>query len=142
MPASLSSSGLVAKAPGLGPGDRGFESLLLDMAYDPEYQRAWYARNRDKHLANVKKRNSRRKAEIEERLRNLKSNTPCMDCKEQYPFYVMQFDHVRGVKSINLSQVSSNQWSDDRLQEEIDKCEIVCANCHAQRTYERSHDGC
>jgi hypothetical protein len=112
------------------------------VSYDPEYQRAWYAKNRQRHLESVKKQNSKRRIEIRKKLQDLRSETPCEDCKERYPFYVMQFDHVRGEKLMDLSRVASNQWSDQKLQREIDKCEIVCANCHAQRTWERSQDGC
>ena len=60
---------------------------------------------------------------------------PCADCNIQYPFYVMQFDHVKGQKAFTISQRS--QASKKILIEEIAKCEVVCANCHAIRTYTR-----
>ena len=28
---------------------------------------------------------------------------PCMDCGNNYPWYIMQFDHVRGEKRFNLA---------------------------------------
>ena len=60
---------------------------------------------------------------------------PCSDCGVQYPYYVMQFDHVRGEKKFNIGQGWNN--SIQALTEEIAKCDIVCANCHAERTYQR-----
>lgn len=62
-------------------------------------------------------------------------NVPCMDCGIQYPYYVMQFDHVRGEKLFNIANVRT--MSKKKLLDEIAKCEIVCANCHAERTYQR-----
>lgn len=60
---------------------------------------------------------------------------PCSDCGIQYPYYVMQFDHVRGVKSFNVSVGWNNSY--ERIEAEIAKCDVVCANCHAERTYQR-----
>lgn len=61
---------------------------------------------------------------------------PCADCGIAYPYYVMQFDHVQGVKKFNIGVVGPTV-SRDRLMAEISKCEVVCANCHAERTYTR-----
>ena len=62
-------------------------------------------------------------------------NVPCMDCGIKYPPYVMQFDHVRGQKLFNIGlRIDANEvtWTT-----EIAKCDIVCANCHAERTHQR-----
>ena len=65
---------------------------------------------------------------------------PCADCGNSYPFYVMQFDHVSGEKVAGISRfVSNRQWK--KAIEEIEKCEVVCANCHAERTYIRQAKG-
>ena len=65
---------------------------------------------------------------------------PCVDCGVQYPPYVMQFDHVRGFKVASIGRLMAH-WGDKdilvRLAEEMSKCEVVCANCHAARTWER-----
>lgn len=63
---------------------------------------------------------------------------PCADCGVQYPYYVMQFDHVRGEKRFNLGGGWNN--SIEAIKEEIEKCDVVCANCHAERTYQRMVD--
>lgn len=60
---------------------------------------------------------------------------PCMDCGVQYPTHVMQFDHVRGKKLFNLGHVSGNKKHNIYL--EIEKCDLVCANCHMERTWGR-----
>lgn len=58
---------------------------------------------------------------------------PCADCGIQYPYYVMQFDHVDG-KELSLAIVAKKHWSEDHIRREIAKCEVVCANCHCERT--------
>ena len=59
-----------------------------------------------------------------------------MDCKESYPYYVMDFDHVRGRKHKNVMELIPT-LSKKLIDEEIAKCEIVCSNCHRVRTHER-----
>lgn len=59
---------------------------------------------------------------------------PCMDCGLSYPSYIMQFDHRDPIfKCFNVAQMSSH--SVKKLLVEIDKCDVVCANCHAERTW-------
>jgi hypothetical protein len=67
---------------------------------------------------------------------------PCSDCKTKYPYYVMDFDHREGtVKSGNIAHlVNQNFWTYEKLLKEIDKCDIVCANCHWVRTFNRMSD--
>lgn len=62
---------------------------------------------------------------------------PCADCGIEYPHYVMDLDHVTDDKYSNVSAMLS--YSIDRLVKEIEKCEVVCSNCHRQRTYQRAH---
>ncbi len=61
----------------------------------------------------------------------------CVDCRKLYPFYVMDFDHLYD-KSFSIGKDAHKHSAID-LQKEIDKCVVVCANCHRSRTYRRSH---
>jgi hypothetical protein len=64
-------------------------------------------------------------------------NRPCTDCGIQYPYYVMEFDHLDAdAKHFNVS-AGVTRASHERLLAEIAKCEVVCANCHAERTHQR-----
>ena len=69
-------------------------------------------------------------------LKDIKEKNPCMDCKVSYPYYMMDFDHVRGQKHSNVAELI-NTLSKKRIDEEIAKCEVVCSNCHRARTYMR-----
>jgi len=65
-------------------------------------------------------------------------SVPCTDCNTQFPLPAMQFDHVRGEKKFNIAAALAVALSIERLQAEIAKCEVVCANCHAVRTDARA----
>lgn len=62
-------------------------------------------------------------------------NVPCTDCGENYPSYIMDFDHLDG--NTKYQNVSALINSKGKLLEEIKKCEIVCSNCHRERTFNR-----
>ena len=61
---------------------------------------------------------------------------PCADCGIQYPYYVMDFDHRDGaLKVFPLNSV--HRISMKAVLCEIAKCDVVCANCHRERTHRR-----
>lgn len=62
---------------------------------------------------------------------------PCADCGKRYPVYVMEFDHARGPRNFALGSGSATLVSLDKLLSEIEKCDVVCANCHKVRTHKR-----
>lgn len=63
-------------------------------------------------------------------------DTPCADCGVKYPYYVMQFDHL-GEKSFTIALASRKSIAIDKVRDEIARCDVVCANCHAERTHSR-----
>jgi len=68
----------------------------------------------------------------------LKTNCPCVDCGEFFEHYKMDFDHIRDKKH-TVSQMMS--YCTDTVMDEIEKCEIVCKMCHADRTHTRIIEG-
>ena len=62
---------------------------------------------------------------------------PCLDCGSEFPPEVMEFDHVRGKKSFTISQMYAFYKPWKVVQEELRKCDLVCANCHRIRTKRR-----
>ena len=98
------------------------------------YGRKHYENNKEYYIA---KAEVRRKA-AHSFVRNLKHNQPCMDCRVAYPFYVMQYDHRPGEKkSASIGHIGQKGWSQKRILEELAKCDLVCANCHMDRTHQR-----
>lgn len=76
----------------------------------------WRARTNRKKLDEIKK-------------------APCSDCNESFLACQMDFDHVHGDKVSSISQMLRGPLA--KLLLEIEKCELVCANCHATRTHSR-----
>lgn len=98
------------------------------------YTRNHYANNKQYY----KDKAVKNKNVVLEKIRTEKDK-PCADCGNQYPYYVMDFDHL-GDKEFNISTASKNaSWA--KLKKEIDKCEVVCANCHRIRTHNRTVSG-
>lgn len=70
---------------------------------------------------------------------NLYVASACADCGESNPL-VLEFDHLgEEEKSHNISQMLTSNYGLDAIKKEIEKCEIVCANCHKIRTARRAN---
>lgn len=93
----------------------------------------YYLSNKEKVKLALKDYRTKLRKEISD----LKEKSPCADCSIYYPYFVMQFDH-RGDKKFQISKGKTNKSRADIFLE-ISKCDIVCANCHAVRTYRRQH---
>lgn len=93
-------------------------------------KRHYYA-NKAKYM----ERNKKYKISIRAYVHDLKEKTPCADCQLNYPYYVMDFDHLDDKE--NAISFLSATGRIGALKREIQKCEIVCANCHRKRTHER-----
>ena len=71
-------------------------------------------------------------------MRELKSGRPCADCGRTFPPEVMQWDHLPGTRKLGNLSTHFRGRSRAAILEELAKCELVCANCHAMRTFERA----
>lgn len=124
------------------PLQQGSNPLRFGMPYkDPEKQkkaqREWARRN-PKTIA--KNREVHKKRNIE-RMRELKESQPCTDCGNSFPYPAMQYDHLPGtVKLGNVANMAHGNVAWKKVLEEIEKCELVCSNCHAVRTARRNGD--
>lgn len=86
-----------------------------------------YAKHKDKYNAHskiVQKRTrvTNKKLKIEYLLAH-----PCVDCGNT-DTRVLDFDHLRDKKEKVSKMLSSYTWA--KVYEEIEKCEVRCANCH------------
>ncbi len=85
-------------------------------------------------LAADKKRNTEANTAL---LDSLKSK-PCTDCGGTFKPWQMDFDHVRGKKRWNVA-FGRRSYNQEAVLAEVAKCELVCSNCHRDRTYRRAH---
>lgn len=93
-----------------------------DYAKDPSKQQ----RRIKQYLPAIKERN---KAFI---LEYLKAN-PCVDCGET-DIEVLEFDHIEPLRARGGRVTSFVMSSIEKVQSEIDKCQVRCSNCHTRRT--------
>jgi hypothetical protein len=66
-----------------------------------------------------------------------KSQHGCEDCGEHNPV-VLDFDHWEDNKEAPVWRLVRDNASWDRIRSEMEKCAVVCANCHRIRTARRS----
>lgn len=111
------------------PGTPGHTRLLLG---NRRRYNKWRRTPQGK-VSNARKTRKRR-ADRRSLLNRLKS-VPCADCGLCYPSYVMHFDHVRGEKEFNLARAAAAGFNLAKTLREVAKCEVVCANCHSERTW-------
>jgi hypothetical protein len=96
--------------------------------------RAWYART--KHLRDDL---PRRRAAKQARRRaivawyvELKSKLVCARCYESHPA-CLQFHHPDATeKESSVAEAVRRGWGRTRIRRELEKCEVLCANCHAK----------
>ena len=59
----------------------------------------------------------------------------CLDCGKSYPPYVYDIHHLDGdTKLDNPSRLLRGSW--EVAKAELDKCVLLCANCHRERHYD------
>lgn len=62
---------------------------------------------------------------------------PCADCKLRWHPSVMTFDHIHRTKHSYDSFASIKQWQPRLFRAELNKCSVVCKNCHYIREVRR-----
>lgn len=101
-----------------------------------EINRQYYLRTPEKNpqrLASRVEANQRAK----EFVCNYLDTHPCVDCGEA-DIVVLDFDHVCGEKILDVSKMISRGYGLEAIAEEIEKCEVRCANCHRRATAKRA----
>jgi hypothetical protein len=96
----------------------------------------YFTNRRDEIMVLIRTRKQERTLENTLHVREYLIGHPCVDCGESDPV-VLEFDHVRGVKSGHISTMARTPVSLRKLQAEMAKCDVRCANCHRRKSAER-----
>jgi 5-methylcytosine-specific restriction endonuclease McrA len=98
------------------------------------YDRRWWSENKERLNPN---KNVMQLAKAERNRRFIYEylhDKQCLRCGEDDSL-VLEFDHIdRSTKSYNISDMTRTSYSIKRIEEEISKCQILCANCHRRKT--------
>jgi hypothetical protein len=104
------------------------------MAQTAAYFREYYQRpeNRLRKVSKARERAAQNRAILQQ----MKLDAGCVDCGYNERYEALDFDHVRGDKRWAVSR--SMNRSLPQLLDEVEKCEVRCANCHRVATADRS----
>ena len=99
-----------------------------------ECNKAYHYAHWDRHMAQIRARTKRVRQEARAFIVDYLRAHPCVDCGET-DIVVLEFDHLRDKKANVSYFIRTGEIA--RMKAEIDKCEVVCANCHRRRTSQR-----
>jgi hypothetical protein len=98
------------------------------------YGKEHYKANKQRYIDQARAQKQRLALERTTYLLGYFASHPCIDCGETDPL-VLEFDHLRD-KRFDISRaLASRKW--ESILAEIEKCQVVCSNCHRRRTYRR-----
>jgi hypothetical protein len=100
------------------------------------YGRQHYNDNKASYIARANANKQRYKLANLVKLHQYLLNHPCVDCGESEPI-VLEFDHVK-IKLREVGNLVKDGHSWDRIEREIENCEVRCANCHRKVTAQRA----
>ena len=91
---------------------------------------------RHKCVSCYSKSKSARKVVIRDQYYQLKKTLKCINCGNN-DFRVLEFDHLDpNQKDFSVGEGLKLGYSFDRILNEIEKCQVLCANCHRIKTFE------
>ena len=92
-----------------------------------------YYKNKDRYYAVAKNRQEWLRSKVREA-----KSVPCADCAQSFDPVCMDFDHLpEFIKEYDISYMVRHRMAWSRIEAEISKCEVVCANCHRLRSKDR-----
>lgn len=88
------------------------------------------------HSSYMKQKYQEKKNIVQE----LKSQCRCAKCGDNRG-YVLEYHHVNPEEKENtIARLTSNNYTLDKVYDEIQKCIVLCANCHREFHYLNSKD--
>lgn len=94
---------------------------------------SYYEKNKEKYIAGVMLSKTARREAARQFIYDYLAAHSCVECGESDPV-VLEFHHVRGKKREAISMLATAGSSAQVIREEIEKCEVLCSNCHRRKT--------
>lgn len=94
----------------------------------PEYQAEYYQRNKEKRVRKIRDRQMK----IKDQVQALKLENGCSRCGYNRCAQALQFHHHNDDKEGNIARWTAQGHSFGKILGEIQKCVLLCANCHAE----------
>jgi len=99
--------------------------------YQKEYGKKHYLKNKKYYKNKV----SSRKKNLHMWFQNYKKNLSCKMCGENF-LACLDFHHLNeSEKDFNVAYMALSGYSKERIKKEIDKCIVLCSNCHRKLHY-------
>ena len=102
-----------------------------------EQRKGWWKTHYKKKAPYYRKktaeRNKRHQGDLKTKLYAYLLECACEECGEDDPI-VLDFHHKTDDKEHTISAMIFNKMSWSSILEEIDKCKVLCANCHRKET--------
>jgi len=95
------------------------------------FRDVWYPKNRESHIQTVTKY----KNKLRQFLVDYKKCHPCYVCGE-VDFRCLEFHHTEK-KDFEISDIVHDGKGIPRVKRELEKCQVVCANCHRKIHWEK-----
>lgn len=103
-----------------------------DLKKRKEYAKKHYEANKAVYKARADKYGKKKRAELRQWKAEYLEAHPCIDCGET-DVRCLVFDHINGEKTAEISDLARASHSIKRIETEIAKCVVRCANCHMIR---------
>ncbi len=97
-----------------------------------EYNREYYQRNRAHLLDKQREKNRRFAVSRRKWITDYKKTLKCFRCGENHPATLIFHHKNSSEKSFEIGNALCLGVSLKRILLEIEKCEVLCANCHAK----------
>lgn len=97
-----------------------------------------YSNNHLNRKTKVKDRQNKVQTTLKNLLFEIKKNSKCSICGENR-WWMLDFHHMKD-KKYDISSLPKRGCSLETFQKEIDKCIILCANCHRDVHFKESHE--
>ena len=111
-------------------------------AYHKIKSRQWFERMQANPQLKLKRNQLRTKQrQLKKQSWVVKFGSKCYDCGHAFPDCVFEFHHLDPQTKTHTDPSKVFMFSDKRIEDELSKCIMLCANCHRIRHYNEGYTG-